>query len=169
MSPTVDRKRIAVIIAKVIKDLNLFENCSQDSIECRVTIQKVGYLLQKVGGLNFGFKFEWLSRGPYSRGLQNYYQSVFQYVNQLNKENITLHPDEVSAIQKVESLILEVKNTIGSLNSRVLENVTSLIMLCSDVYPTPDNPVDELVKRKNISPDDASKIVAIVKKYGFCT
>jgi hypothetical protein len=42
-------------------------------------------------------------------------------------------------------------------------------MLCTDVYPTPENPIDELLKRKRLSKEIALKIFEIVKMYGVCT
>ncbi len=35
----------------------------------RIGMQKKAYLLQKAGGVNLGYRFEWYIRGPYSSGL----------------------------------------------------------------------------------------------------
>ncbi|MDK6027793.1 hypothetical protein QPL79_00190 [Ignisphaera sp. 4213-co] len=161
-----NKKRIAVLIAKIIKDFDVVKNFSEDSMEFKIVVQKLGYLIQKVGGLDYGFKFEWLSRGPYSKGLQNYYHHVFQHLGDV--QDIELDESEDIAIRKVENMLLDAKHEIGQLDHRVLELVASLIMLCTDVYPAPDNVVDEFSRKKNVSMDIVERLLNIVKRYGFC-
>ncbi|MEL9940291.1 MAG: hypothetical protein QW632_02565 [Ignisphaera sp.] len=161
-----DRKRIAILIAKIINDTNLVKNLSPDSMEFKIVVQKLGYLIQRIGGIDYGFKFGWLSRGPYSRGLQNYYHYVAQYLNTAYINSLS--EVEAAAVQRVENLLIDVKNVLGSMNYYVLELVASLVMLCSDVYPTPDDVVEELTRRKNVSSDMAKQILSVVKQYGIC-
>ncbi|MEM0027237.1 MAG: hypothetical protein QXT53_03890 [Ignisphaera sp.] len=161
-----DRKRIAILIAKIINDINLVKNLSVDSMEFKIIVQKLGYLLQRIGGIDYGFKFGWLSRGPYSRGLQNYYHYVAQYLNATCTNS--LNEVEAVAVQRVENLLTDVKNALGSIDHYALELIASLVMLCSDVYPAPDDVVEELARRKNVSSDIAKQLFSIVKKYGIC-
>jgi uncharacterized protein YwgA len=162
-----NKKRVLPIIAKLIRDLDLAKEYDRNSMDFKIVVQKIGYLVQKIGGLDFGLEFEWLSRGPYSRSLQNYYHTVFQYLSQY-PDNIPLDDVETSAMNRVENLLKAVREVLGNLDVRILEAVASLIMLCSDVYPIPEDPVNELVKKKGLSREIVLKIFNVVKEYGIC-
>jgi hypothetical protein len=72
------------------------------------------------------------------------------------------------AIARVEEMLNNVREIVGGLNTEVLEAVASLIMLCTDVYPPPEDPVNELVIRKKMPRSIIAKILEVVKSYGFC-
>jgi uncharacterized protein YwgA len=163
-----DKKRILLIIAKLIQDLDLAKLYNKNSMGFKVIVQKLGYLVQKVGGIDFDLKFEWLSRGPYSRSLQNYYHVILHYISNYPND-FFLNEAENLALNRVKDFLNIIRVTLGKLDIEVIEAVASLIMLCTDVYPTPENPIDELLKRKRLSKEIALKIFEIVKMYGVCT
>jgi uncharacterized protein YwgA len=161
------KRKISSIIARMIIDLGLIDECKKDYMNLKVIAQKLGYLIQKVGGLNMGLKFVWLTRGPYSRGLQNYYYKIQELVSKASVDD-SFNEQELMAIARVEEMLNNVREIVGGLNTEVLEAVASLIMLCTDVYPPPEDPVNELVIRKKMPRDIIAKILEVVKSYGFC-
>uniref|UniRef100_A0A7J3YUQ2 Uncharacterized protein n=1 Tax=Ignisphaera aggregans TaxID=334771 RepID=A0A7J3YUQ2_9CREN len=163
-----NKKRILPVITKLFRDLNLVEEYYGSSMEFKIVVQKLCYLIQKIGGLDFGLKFEWLSRGPYSRSLQNYYHAMLQYLSHSSNDT-SLNEAESLAISKVEDFLNTIKAALGALNVEILEAAASLIMLCSDVYPVPEDPVNELLKRKGLSKEFVLRIFEVIKGYGICT
>ncbi|MEM4465174.1 MAG: hypothetical protein QXJ56_04580 [Ignisphaera sp.] len=163
------RSRVDLLVAQLLKDTNIIKEVSMDGIEFRIAVQKFVYLLQVVGGLDLGFKFEWLSMGPYSKGLQIYYQRVARSLaGDPNTLLVELSTFERNALEAVKRLLFSVREQVAKLDIKVLEIVASLIMLCRDVYPKPLNPVDELVLRKKLSREDVLKVWNVIDKLGIC-
>lgn len=162
------RSRVDLLVAQLLKDTNIIKEVSMDSIEFRIAVQKFVYLLQVVGGLDLGFKFEWLSMGPYSKGLQIYYQRVARSLASESNTLVELSTFERNALEVVKRLLFSVREQVAKLDIKVLEIVASLIMLCRDVYPKPLNPVEELILRKKLSREDVLKVWNVIDKLGIC-
>lgn len=163
-----NRSRVDLLVAQLLKDTNIIKEVSTDSIEFRIAVQKFVYLLQVVGGLDLGFKFEWLSMGPYSKGLQIYYQRVARYLAGDSNTLVELSTFEWNALEVVKKLLFSVREQVAKLDIKVLEIVASLIMLCRDVYPKPLNPVEELILRKKLPREDVLKVWNVIDKLGIC-
>uniref|UniRef100_A0A7C5TIX6 Uncharacterized protein n=1 Tax=Ignisphaera aggregans TaxID=334771 RepID=A0A7C5TIX6_9CREN len=162
-----NKGRVELLVAYLMKDTGIIEYISIGSIEFKIAVQKFVYLLQVVGGLDLGFKFEWLSMGPYSKGLQNYYQKISRVLtNNLNR--VELNAFEQNALEAVKRLLFGVKDQIAKLDVKTLEIVASLVMLCRDVYPKPLDPVEELIKRKKLFKEDVLRIWRVIDKFGIC-
>ncbi len=88
----------------------------------RLNLQKLTYILQKAG-LNFGYRFTWYVKGPYSPPLAS---DAFDYEERGIKENIELSQTE----QKIAE---NLKNKFGDgvTNPDKLELYASLLFLSS--------------------------------------
>ncbi len=159
-------KRIVMIIAKILRDVGIVNDVEPNSLGYRMAVQKVGYLLQKVGGSGLGLRFEWLTMGPYSRSLQNHYYTIARLVSE---GNIELSEQDLQVVNSVENFIYRLRETIGYVDVQLLEIVTSLIMICRDIYPRVDDPVSELINRKrNVSRDIVERVLRFLKDSGIC-
>ncbi len=70
-----ERERVVSKIVHAMRMLGL-ENLDPSSMDFKVAVQKVAYLLQTIEGIDLGIEFRWLSRGPYSRYLANLYGAI---------------------------------------------------------------------------------------------
>jgi len=165
-------KKLALLIANTMKSLNL-DKVDTDSFEFRFVVQKVSYVLQKVG-CDLGLKFGWYSLGPYAKILQNYYNMVASVLNVemyggsgIEEE---LEGDLKICVEKAVTFLNDYKKYVGEINVESLEILASLMMLCTEIYPKPSSPVDELLKRKkNISQDLAVKTWKFLVDKNICT
>ncbi|MCS7111248.1 MAG: hypothetical protein N3D82_03135 [Ignisphaera sp.] len=163
-----NKSRVDLLVVKLLRDTGVAATISTDSMEFRVAVQKFVYLLQVVGGLDLGFKFEWLSMGPYSRGLQNHYQRISRTLVS-NADSVAEFNDvEQSALDAVKRLLSSLEKSVARLDVKVLEIAASLIMLCRDVYPKPLDPVEELMMRKNLPREDVVRIWSAIDKLSIC-
>lgn len=146
-------EQLAIAIAKIVADLGLIKEGELSSFNLKLVIQKVGYLLQKVG-CDVGLKFGWYSMGPYSKGLQNYYSIVVDLLVERDIKGLNLELDEETAkcVEKTERFLEEFQKVTENLDVKSLEALASLIMLCSEIYPKPEDPVEEFLRRKNSFP-----------------
>ncbi len=164
-----NRGRVDLLVIQLLRDTGIIREISIGTMEFRMAVQKFVYLLQVVGGLDLGFKFEWLSMGPYSKGLQNYYQRISKALaSNLENNVVEFSVLEWVALEAVKKLLFNVKEQMGRLDVKVLEIVASLIMLCRDVYPKPQDPVEELVLRKKLLREDVLKIWSVIDRFGIC-
>lgn len=149
-------KQLALLIASIMKCIN-FNVINTDSLEFRIIVQKIGYVLQKIG-CDLGLKFGWYTLGPYTRTLQNYYNVIASILDDMkyNNDNIDkeLHEELKMCGEKTVVFLNEYKSYVGELNVKTLEILTSLMMLCTDIYPKPRNPIEELLKLKKGIPLD---------------
>ncbi len=159
-------KRAAMMIAKILRDTDIVNGAEPNNLVYRVTVQKIGYLLQKIGGEDLGLRFEWLTMGPYSRSLQNHYYTIAKLIS---NGNIKLSEEDLQIVNRVEHFISMLRKAIGYVDIQLLEIVASLIMICKDIYPKVDNPVNELINRKkNISKDIVERVLHFLKDNGIC-
>lgn len=135
------------------------------NFEFKVVVQKIAYILEKLSDDYFGLKFEWFSLGPYSRSIQNYYHVVAKFVKEGGYE---LSEEDYMFVKKVEQFLSELRDAVGYLDPGVLEAVSSLIMLCRDVYPRVDDPLEEFHRRKNGFRDISEKLWTFLKSKGIC-
>jgi uncharacterized protein YwgA len=149
-------KELALIIAKIIKNLGL-DKVDVEGFEFRFIIQKVGYVVQKIG-CDLGLKFGWYSLGPYSRTLQNYYSVIADILSEESSGDQGvkkgLDKDTERCVEKTLDFLNDYKEYVGELDIRSLEVLASLMMLCTEIYPKPSNPLEELLKRKKGIPLD---------------
>lgn len=162
------RDRVDILVAKLLRDTGIAGAISMHGVEFRVAVQKLAYLIQVVGGLDLGFKFEWLSMGPYSRGLQNHYQRISRILANGVDSMIELSDLEQSALDNVKKLLSNLEKHMLGLNVKILEVAASLIMLCRDVYPKPLDPVEELVLRKKLVRESVVRIWSVLDEFGIC-
>ena len=108
-------------------DLNKFDD--------RMSLQKLGYFLQKLGVIN-GFHFSWYIRGPYCSLLTN---EAFSNENLLHTENeTTLKEGDVSVLKFLESHYKDIMK-----DPRSLELHMSLLYLIVDEKIRNDDEVVE--------------------------
>lgn len=140
---------VVFAIAKIILGLNLDRDIDVNSLDFRIIIQKVGYILQRMG-CDTGLKFSWYSLGPYSRSLQNYYSIIIDTLMHLrqNTNNDKISEDVIICIEKTISFLRDFSKVIGDIDAKSLEILASLAMLCTEIYPKPYNVVEELLNRK---------------------
>lgn len=161
-----NEKVLCALIAKIINDLNIL-SAPPGGAELGEAVQRLGYLIQRVGGLELGLKFEWLSRGPYSRELQRYYPCVALMLANSASDYSNIEAKYRDVLNKVKDFIRRVREVFGALTLRELELVTSAIMLCLEVYPKPADPVRELAERKRIRLNEASEALRLAKSLGL--
>ncbi|MEM1644353.1 MAG: hypothetical protein QXL96_00550 [Ignisphaera sp.] len=165
-------KQLASVIAKVIIAMGL-DNVGIENFDFRVIVQKVGYILQKIG-CNLDLKFGWYTLGPYSKNLQNYYSAIANILNSAKRGNIDLELEVNENFKICSEKTIEFLNAfkqyMGELNIKSLEVLASLLMLCTDIYPQPKDSVSELLKRKgNIPRDFVEKIWIFLRDKNICT
>lgn len=164
-------KQLARVIAKVVIATGL-DSVNVESFDFRVIIQKIGYILQKIG-CNLDLKFGWYTLGPYARNLQNHYNTIASILSSVKRGNaIDLEIDEEFKVcsEKTIEFLNAFKQHMGELNVRSLEILASLLMLCTDIYPRPEDSVEELIKRKGSVPRDfVEKVWAFLVNKNICT
>lgn len=104
-------------------------------------IHKATYIAQKLFGLKLGYRFAWLSSGPYSRSLSKELMTT-SLPCQCTVKNI----EEIST--KVANLITYVCKSTGLSPHEALDIVAGIVMLSTDVYPVPSDVIGELRRRK---------------------
>lgn len=168
-------KQISLAIAKIIADLGLDKAIAVDSFEFKIIVQKIGYVLQKIG-CDLGLRFGWFTLGPYSRSLQNYYSTIAETLADFKRKDIASEPgielseDLKACVDSVKSFLDEFKSTINDFNLKSLEILASLMMLCSEIYPKPENPVEELLKKKkNLDRNSVETIWRFLANKNICS
>lgn len=116
---------------------------SLSSLEDRLFLQKVGYIVQEILGRDLGYKFSWYSYGPYSRGLARDLHSRDcreQEEDPQDLEDLSLR------LAKIYSRALSACPQERS--SRILEIVASIHMISRNTYPRSEDPVADLLRLK---------------------
>ncbi len=157
-----ERERVVSKIVYALRMLGL-GNLDPGSMDFKVAVQKVAYLLQTIEGIDLGIEFRWLSRGPYSRYLANLYGVI---AKKLVDGELVFEEDMV----KLHNLVMRVQEAVPIKDKvLLLEMISSLAMMCKDVYPPPQDPVAELVKRKPYLDRTAvAEIWKILSELGVC-
>ncbi len=104
-------------------------------------IHKATYIAQKLFGLKLGYRFAWLSSGPYSRSLSKELTTT-----SLPCQCTVRSIEEVST--KVADLITRVCKSTGLPPHEALDVIAGIVMLSIDVYPVPSDVIGELRRRK---------------------
>lgn len=165
-------KQLASVIAKVIIATGL-DNVGIENFDFRVVVQKVGYILQKIG-CDLNLKFGWYTLGPYAKNLQNYYSTIANILSRAKNGDIDLeleiNEDFKVCSEKAIEFLNAFKQYMGELSVKSLEVLASLLMLCTDIYPRPEDSVSELLKRKGNMPRDfVEKIWIFLRDKNICT
>jgi len=122
-------------------------------------IHKVTYVAQKLFGLRLGYRFAWLSSGPYSRSLSKELTTT-SLSCRCNVRNI----EEVSV--KVASILTRVCKSTNLPPSEALDVIAGIVMLSTDVYPVPSDVVGELKRRKpSLRREVIDSVVKILLPY----
>lgn len=129
------------------------------SFKDRLLVQKVVYVAQTLFNINFGYRFIWHIRGPYSKALSKDLRTSETY-------SMCRCPElDSNSALRLKSLINELRNLNVDL-SLSLEIIASYLMLSKDVYPKPEDPVKELLLRKPyISREDINAILNVFSRY----
>ncbi|MEM0453058.1 MAG: hypothetical protein QXO98_00160 [Sulfolobales archaeon] len=144
-------------VAKLLRDLGVRSDFK--SFKDRLLAQKIVYLAQTIFGINFGYRFIWHIRGPYSKSLSRDLRTpeVYDECSCLEVEN--------SALLRLKSLLNELKGLNIDI-SLALEIIASYLMLLRDVFPKPEDPVKELMIRKPyISGENIKTALSVISKY----
>ncbi|MEM0372110.1 MAG: hypothetical protein QXW05_02555 [Ignisphaera sp.] len=165
-------QQIVLILSKIITDLDIIKVIDDNNFDFRIVVQKVGYIYQKVGQ-NLGLRFGWFSLGPYSKSLQNLYSAIATTIEGIRRRDIDpskeLDNDTQMAIKNVIEFLEEFRSFVGTLDPKSLEVLASLIMVCSDIYPKPGDPVEELLKKKkNLSREFVKNIWRFLVDKNIC-
>ncbi len=125
----------------------------------KLLLQKLVYIAQKLFNMNLGYKFSWYYYGPYSRGLAldaGKYGFGTSDVCELNLSDLGRFIEFMNDVKKLGNV------------SYWVELIASYVMLSTDVYPRPKDPIKELVsKKKHIKVNDVIKGIELLKKYGI--
>lgn len=122
-------------------------------------IHKATYIAQKLFGLRLGYRFAWLSSGPYSRSLSKELTTT-GIPCQCNIKNI----EEVSA--KITNLLARVCKCTDLPPDEALDVIAGIVMLSTDVYPVPSDVVGELKRRKpSLRREVIDSVVKILLPY----
>ncbi|MEM1982563.1 MAG: hypothetical protein QXD94_03065 [Sulfolobales archaeon] len=144
-------------VAKLLRDLGVRSDFK--SFKDRLLAQKIVYLAQTIFGINFGYRFIWHIRGPYSKSLSRDLRTpeVYDECSCLEVEN--------NALLRLKSLLNELKGLNIDI-SLALEIIASYLMLLRDVFPKPEDPVKELMIRKPyISGENIKTALSVISKY----
>jgi uncharacterized protein YwgA len=113
------------VISRIIA---IFRNINERNIDLalyddRLNLQKLTYIIQSAK-LNFGYRFTWYVRGPYSPPLAT---DAFEYMEKGIEENMTLTREEHAIVEKLKhEFSHELKDTSK------LELYASLLFLKDD-------------------------------------
>jgi hypothetical protein len=146
----------ACCVVKMLRELGIRSDFN--SFKDRLLAQKIVYIAQTVFGIDFGYKFIWHIRGPYSKILSRDLRVSV---------DPTCRCPELSSesLGKLKSLINDLRSLDNDLSVSA-EVLASYLMLSRDVYPRPEDPIKELISRKPyISYDDVQNILKIYSKY----
>jgi len=122
-------------------------------------IHKVTYVAQRLFGLKLGYRFAWLSSGPYSRSLSKELTTTIIPCQCALKDI-----DGIAA--KVADLISCVCRNTGLSPSESLDAIAGTIMLSIDVYPAPSDVAGELRRRKpSLSRDVIDSTIKVLFPY----
>ncbi len=121
----------------------------------RLAAQKLIYLAEKLFGIDLGYNFMWYSRGPYSRAL----------AKDLRTCSYTEPCIDEVGLKRMKSLLKRMEES-GLPLFKGLEIAASYLMLRNEVFPKPEDPVEELVKRKPfIKKEEVFNIVSIINDF----
>ena len=127
--------RVDIAKGLLLKELN----CSMDTLDDRIIIQKKFYMLQEMG-IDFGYSFIWNVYGPYSSGLTTYIYKLYDFKDEeaLNSCRLTGDSREkcrvINELANDEKLGLSARplyELLGSLlfwkkNANIDESVTDI-------------------------------------------
>jgi uncharacterized protein YwgA len=120
----------------------------------RLAAQKLIYLAEKLFGIDLGYNFKWYSRGPYSRSLAKDLRTCSNTESCVNEEELE---EMRKLLEKIERSGLPI--------FKGLEIAASYLMLRNEVFPKPQDPVEELIKRKPfIKREEVSNVVSIINE-----
>jgi len=146
----------ACCVVKMLKELGIRPDFN--SFKDRLLAQKIVYIAQTVFGIDFGYKFIWHIRGPYSKDLSRDLRVSTDPTcrcPELNSESLS----------RLKSLINDLRS-LGKDLRISMEVLASYLMLSRDVYPKPEDPIKELLSRKPyISCEDVQNVLKIYSKY----
>ena len=115
----------------------------------RLVAQKLAYLIERLTGQR-EHRFMWHRHGPYSRGLA--------------REMRRAAPCEAS--EELVRIAKDLTRRFGEAAGdpvKGLEIAASLKMLMEEVYPRPEDPVEELLQRKpHLSRDEVVKVYSVL-------
>lgn len=87
---------------QVLRILRSFGDINLEQFDCRLKLQKLGYLAQAFGAKG-DFPYSWYLRGPYSTSLTS---TLFMGVEvDAFKSNVTLTKEEVGIVKKMKELL----------------------------------------------------------------
>ncbi len=144
-------------VIKLLRELGIRSNFK--SFDERLLAQKIIYLAQSLFNIDFGYKFVWHIRGPYSKALSKdlraYSSKTLCECNDLSRDSIT----------KIITLINELRSASKGLSHSV-EVLASYVMLTRDVYPRSQDPYKDLTSKKPyITYEDVNEVLSIARKY----
>ncbi len=144
-------------ITKLLMDVGI--NSDFRLFKDRLLAQKVVYIAQTLFNINFGYRFIWHIRGPYSKALSKDLRAPEGY-------SMCRCPElDNNSVLRLKSLINELRGLNVDL-SLSLEIIASYLMLSKDVYPRPEDPAKELLLRKPyIGHENISAILNVFSKY----
>lgn len=165
-------KQIAVAIAKIIIDFDLDRLAVGNTFDFKILVQKIGYILHRLG-CGGNLRFWWHSLGPYSRTLQNYYNTIAEIIRVSKSRyvdlGVELSDEYKKCVDKAIVILKEFRHTVGKLDVESLEVLASLAMLCNDIYPKPENPVEDFLKRKRyLARDFVEKVWRFLVDKNIC-
>lgn len=132
---------LLTIVEEVIPSVKGFQK--------RLAAQKLAYLIERLTGQR-EHHFMWHRHGPYSRGLA--------------REMRKAAPCEASEelVRIAEELIERFGGAAGD-PVKGLEVAASLKMLMEEVYPRPEDPVEELLRRKpHLSREEVMRVYSVL-------
>jgi hypothetical protein len=146
----------ACCVVKMLKELGIRSDFN--SFKDRLLAQKIVYIAQTVFGIDFGYKFIWHIRGPYSKTLSRDLR--------VSTDSTCRCPELSSeSLSRLKSLVNDLRG-LGKDLSISTEVLASYLMLSRDVYPRPEDPIKELISRKSyISYEDVQNILKIYSRY----
>ncbi|MCS7108441.1 MAG: hypothetical protein RMH77_03360 [Sulfolobales archaeon] len=144
-------------VIKLLTDLGIRSDFR--SFKDRLLAQKIVYVAQTIFNINFGYKFIWHIRGPYSKTLSRDLRASE------DRGGCRCQELDYSSVSKLKSMLSELRG----LNMDVglsLEIIASYLMLSRDVFPKPEDPVKELLSRKPyINYENISTALNVFSKY----
>lgn len=116
---------------------------SLSSLDDRLFLQKVGYIVQEILGRDLGYKFSWYSYGPYSRDL----------ARDLHSRDCQEPAEDLQDLEELSSMFAKIYSRAlsacpGEKPSRILEIVASIHMISRNTYPRSEDPVADLLRLK---------------------
>lgn len=132
---------LLTIVEEVIPSITGFQK--------RLVAQKLAYLMERLTGQR-EHHFMWHRHGPYSRGL----------ARELRRATPCETREEL--VKTAKELIMRFGEAAGD-PVKGLEIAASLKMLMEEVYPRPEDPVEELLRRKpHLSREKVTRIYSLL-------